>query len=702
MTTATASPRLRALIASLIAAATTTATAQDAATTPITELEEVIVTATPLRTTVMETAQPVWVLSGEALQRDLATNLGDTLANRPGLSATSFGPIASRPIIRGQGGLRVQVYQDMAEALDVAALSEDHATTVDPMVAERIEVLRGPAALMFGSASAAGAINVVTSRLPIAALDRPSSYRLELRGDSANDERGIAMRGAGELGSGWQWSADAQSKRSDDLRTAIGRLENTAGEAEAGALGLGWRGEQLAFGMSLSGYRNNYGLPEGAHGHGGHDDDHEDDHDDDHHDDEGHDHGDVYLDLEQLRVDAIGEWRPGQGAIERLTLRYARNDYEHTEWEGDDPATRYAQIGDELRLAAEYVQGSNGRGVLGLHQRELDFTAVGEEAFLPSSTTRSLGIFAFQEYRAGPLLLEAGARWERQRLDTRGDHDDRYRDDAWSGSAGAVWTLDPSLRLAFQLTATQRHPTATELFADGPHLAVRRYEIGNAELGVETAHTADLGLRFVSRNGRARGQLSFFVSDYDDYIYPALLGDDAHDHDHDHDHDHGDDHGHDHDELSKVAYRATDARFHGVEAEWSLKQLVQFAGGRFDARIFGDYVRARSASGEPLPLIPPLRLGGELSWNRAGLRLGVEALWHAAQTRLAENETRTDGYTLLQVDLSYRHTLGKAAMLWFLRGSNLLDEDARRHASPLKDAVPLAGRAARAGLRLEF
>lgn len=257
-------------------------------------LQEVIITATPLRTTTLETAQPVLLLSADLLRRSLATNLGDTLANQPGLSSTSFGPIASRPVIRGQGGLRVQVYQDGAETLDVAALSDDHAVSIDPAFADRIEVLHGPAALMYGSASAAGAVNVVTDRLPLRNTDGPIETRLELRGDSANDERAVALRSGGHLGSGWQWRVDGFSKRSGDLSIAdfvespalraelaaegetVGdersELHNTDAKSEGGSVGLGWSGDSLAVALSLSGYRNDYGLPEGGHAHGEHTD----------------------------------------------------------------------------------------------------------------------------------------------------------------------------------------------------------------------------------------------------------------------------------------------------------------------------------------------------------------------------------------------------------------------------------------------
>ena len=680
-------------------------------------MQEVIITATPLRTTTLETAQPVLLLSADLLRRSLATNLGDTLANQPGLSSTSFGPIASRPVIRGQGGLRVQVYQDGAETLDVAALSDDHAVSIDPAFADRIEVLHGPAALMYGSASAAGAVNVVTDRLPLRNTDGPIETRLELRGDSANDERAVALRSGGHLGSGWQWRVDGFSKRSGDLSIADfvespalraelaaegetvgderGELHNTDAKSEGGSVGLGWSGDSLAVALSLSGYRNDYGLPEGGHAHGEHTDE-LDGLDADH-----ADHEDVRIDLEQHRVDLAGEWRPTAGWIERWSLRLARNDYEHAEIEDSIPATRYGQLGYETRLTADRRSDDVGRGVLGLQYRDLDFAALGDEAFLPPSRTRSLGLFFFEERRFGALLVEAGARWERQTLDAHDAASSRYRDDAVSASIGSVWTSSPQTRWSLQLTRTQRHPTATELYADGAHLALQRYELGNADLGVETARTVDLAWRHNDADDRWQSKISLFVSDYRDYIFAAPLGldDDHAEHAHEHDHDHGE-------ALREVEYRATDARFHGLEAEWSIRELAKVAQGGLGLRLFGDLVRARDADGHALPQIPPLRIGGELNWSRGPWRVGLESLWHDAQTRLADNELRTDGYNLLAADIAYRHTYrhgaGAATMLWFLRGQNLLDEDARRHASPLKDVAPLAGRAVSAGVRVEF
>lgn len=712
MTLRLASPRLTLLVPLTLAVTSTPNFALTQETRHQETLQEVVITATPLRTTALETAQPVLLLGADLLRRSLATNLGDTLANQPGVSSTSFGPIASRPVIRGQGGLRVQVYQDGAEALDVAALSDDHAVTIDPAFADRIEVLHGPAALMFGSASAAGAINVVTDRLPLMDTDMSPVTRIELRGDSANEERAVAMRTGGALSAEWHWRIDGFSKRSGDLRIADfvespalraqlaangeelnearNELHNTDAKSTGGSLGLGWTRDALALALSLSGYRNDYGLPEGGHAHT--DENHDLETEGAHEEDVAHE--DIRIDLEQRRMDLAGEWRPNSGWIERWSLRLARNDYAHAEIEDNTPATRYEQLGYETRLTADHHAGETGRGIIGMQYRDLDFAALGDEAFLPPSRTRSLGVFVFEEQRRGAWLFEAGARWETQTLDAREADVARYRDDAVSASVGTVWTATPLTRWSLQLTRTQRHPTATELYADGAHLALQRYELGNAELGVETARTADLTWRVDDSAGRWQAKLGLFVSDYRNYIFAAPISDTADDLEQ-HQPEHAS-------ELREVEYRATDARFHGVEAEWSADELTAVAGGNLGARLFGDFVRARDRDGRALPQIPPLRIGGELNWTRGPWRIGIESLWHDAQTRLADNELRTDGYNLLAADIAYRHEAATRTMLWFLRGQNLLDEDARRHASPLKDVAPLAGRAVNVGVRVEF
>jgi len=628
-------------------------------------LTEVVITATPLRRAAPETALPVALLSGERWILRQAAGLGDSLADEPGLSSSSFGPIASRPIIRGQGGLRVQTYLDGADTLDVGALSDDHAVAIEPMLIERIEVVRGPAALLFGSAAAAGAVNAITSRLPLERLDAAIGVELDLRGDTAADERAVAARLGSRLGEHWQLSADAHDFEAGDLRVPGRRLENSGGQSSSASAGLSWIGDRGALALSASQLDNAYGLPV-AEGHGG----------------EGEEEELVSLDIEQQRLDLSAVWRL-DGWFDTVRLRAARSDYAHVELEGDAVGTRYAQLGSEARVTLE----SRNNFVLGLQWRDLDFDAEGEEAFLPGSQQRSLGVFAFREWRRDAVTLEAGARLERQTLQViareEGGDEPKYSADAVSGSLGAIWRFAEPWSLALQLATTARHPTATELYATGAHLAVRRYEIGAEGLGIERGQSLDLGLRYRPAAGGWQGSISLFRASYDDFIAPFPDGTTI-------------------DDLPVVRFAAVDARFTGAELEWGHDALIEGAFGTFAARVFGDLVRARDARGLPLPQIPPHRLGLEASFSRGATRLGMEAVWHDAQEDVAPGERPTPGFTALSADLGYRLEAGGATVFWFLRGANLLNENMRRHASPLKDFAPLASRHVAAGLKVKF
>jgi len=520
----------------------------------------------------------------------------------------------------------------------------------------------------------------------------------------------VGAHAAAKVGDQVQVYADFHDSRSDELRIpgyawteaakeyfeaegepvdeSRDRLTNSDGSADGGSVGIAWVGERQRYGFSISEYGSAYGLPGLGHGHGheDHDDDHHDDdhHDDDHHDDEhGYEPPDVRLDMTQRRYDAVAEWSPSSGAVDALRLRAARNDYEHDEIEGNgEIGTRYAQVGDEVRLSADHSVGT-GRGVFGVQVRRLEFDAEGEEAFLPPSVTRNTGFFAFQEHRLGAVTLEVGARYEKQHIRTADpDTLPDYQGSTLGGSLGALWALRPGATLALQLTRSERHPTATELYADGPHLAVGRYEIGDADLDTERGLTADLALRF-SGDAGWRGSVGVFVGDYDRYIVAQPTGEID-------------------DELPVIEFESRDARFTGAEFEIGHDALATTGIGALGLRLFGDLVRAEDGAGTPLPQIPPLRLGAEASLTGTRLRLGLEAIWHDSQDRIADGERRTAGYTMLNLEASWRQPVGAAGLSVFLRGSNLLDEEARRHVSPLKDYAPLAGRAISGGLRLEF
>jgi iron complex outermembrane receptor protein len=660
---------MRHIFAVLALAASAQVTAQ------VEKAEQVVViTATPIRETALETTQPVSVLEGDALVRKRSASLGETLAAEPGVSASYFGPQASRPIVRGLGGERVRVYEDGADALDVSALSDDHAVGIDPLLADRIEIVRGPATLLYGNGASGGIVNVITHRIPERAPREPLAGAFELRGDSAVDQRSVAAhvdaaagafvvhadgfdRTTGEVSiPGFAWSRALREGRAaagEEVDPTRGELPGTASDTRGGALGASAIGERGFVGLSGSRFETRYGIP-GSEG--------------------------ISIDLAQERYDFSAELRDPWAKIRSLRARATYNDYEHAELEPQgDVGTQFDQRGREARVTLEHVPLAGWRGVLGAQWRSIDLEALGEEAFVPPSKTRNLGVFLYEERAFGPLTLELGARLEMQEVEAQAAAAD-YDAEAWNGSAGLLWKFSPAHSLALQVTRTQRHPTATELYADGPHVAVQRFEVGDPTLGRERALTEDLSLRrFV---GAWRFGLTVFRSDYDDYIFPQRTGEEE-------------------DELPVAQYVQADARFTGVEAEIGLPALATPA-GELRTRLMADVVRGELDDAGDLPQIPPFRAGLAFELTRGRVTAGLSLMQHDRQDRIAAFELPTASYTMLDVDLSYRASLGGGELLAYLRGGNLLDEDARRHPSPLKDVAPLPGRTIGAGLRFAF
>jgi len=651
--------------------------------------EEIIVTSTALRETARDIAQPAFVLSGDDLHRQVASSLGESIASQLGVSATYFGPSASRPIIRGLGGERVLMLQDGMSALDVSSLSQDHAVAVESVLADQIEILKGPATLLFGSGAVGGVVNVVDGRIPTRFTKEADRGVLELRADTAADERsGVARL---ELGSehvrihvdgfkrdtddvaipGYAFSAAERAEhlaKHPDEAFVRGKIENSASESSGGAFGISAGSESSFVGIAVSRYDTTYGVPAAHHAHG-------DEADETHEPDEHH----LRIDMRQDRYDLKAERALRTGALERLRIRAAYNDYAHRELEGAAIGTVFRQTGYDVRLNLDHSELAGWRGTIGAQYVHTDFDAEGAEAFVPPSILDQRALFAFEERRFGAVTLELGARIEQQRLTPQGLP--RYDETAYSFSAGAVWNLPDDYSLAANLTRSQRHPQSVELYANGPHLAVARFEIGTESLRKETARTLDLTLHRHSEDG-VHWSLGAFWNDFADYIYAYDTREEL-------------------DELPVFRFGQQDATFYGFEGELTFP-LLHGADTRLELRVASDYVRGRLDTGEDLPQIPPLRYGLELHFEHRALHVGLQAYRHARQDKTAANERETAGYTLLALDASYRLPLRAGSLLMFLRGTNLLDEEARRHASPLKELAPLPGRSLHAGIRVEL
>lgn len=650
------------------------------------QIDEVIVSAMPLGRTVEALTQSTSVVSGDALTRAQSTSIGETIAKEAGVSATYFGPIASRPVIRGQYGERVLVLTNGLDALDASALSEDHATSVDNLLAERVEIVRGPATLIYGSGAAGGIVNVVDSRIHESPLDERLTGSLAINTDSAVGSESAAgsidfgdERFVGHFDFMTRDTGDVEIPgfaESEILRTIEGeldgdpefRIENTASETDAFALGFSMFGEGSNFlGVSFTDYETNYGIP-GGHGH-------EDEEEGGAEEEEEL----VRIDLDQQRFDLRGQ-RELNWIFESVRLKFASNDYAHVEFEGDEVGTTYENSASDLRI--DLLQKATDRlsGTIGLQHKRVDLVAEGEEAFVPSTETDQLGLYAYQEWQLSDRLVAQGSgRVERQTISVATL--DNYSGYAVGASIGTIFSLTDDLRLSANLALTERHPNATELYANGPHLAVDRFErgsvaLGNGELDKELSTNIDVTLR--GTNGPVRWAITAFHNDISDYIVlsPTSL---------------------EIDELQVFDYRQSDATLYGMEGELTT-DLIRADAHHMHVRLFADFVHGEEDNGSYLPRITPTRFGAGLHYTGDSLDAEITATRHGEQTRVAVNELPTGGFTMVDAQVSYRAN----DLLLFLKASNLGDEDARRHTSPLKDIAPLPGRSIHVGVRYDF
>jgi iron complex outermembrane receptor protein len=664
-------------------------------------IDEIIVKGVPLDRTVEELAQPVSVIGGNELSKRQAASIGETLAHELGVSSSYFGPVSSRPVIRGQYGERVRVLSNALDSMDASALSEDHAVSVDSILAERIEIIRGPATLLYGSGAAGGIVNVVDNRILENTLEEPFGGRVVLGTDSATHKQSVA----GEVAFGTEsvrFHADYFRRETDDVRIpgyaesallraleeeehlegeeehqheeeeAFGVLENTASEAQGGAAAVTFVGANGFLGLSLSGYNNLYGIP-------GHHHDHEE---------EGvgepvmeEEEEAVRVDLEQRRVDIQGAWE--FAAAGQLRLKLARNEYEHVELEGEEIGTMFDSEGIDTRLEFRHRPFGSIEGSVGLQHKDVDFTAAGEEAFVPPSVTRQTSFFIFEEWQAADTwTLQGSARVEQQNIEA--PQLPEYDDSAWGASIGLVRAFGEGYRLALNYSLTERHPNSAELYSDGAHAAVQRVERGSVVQGTGLfgkERSSNTDLTFRGQNQRLQWAVTGFLNDIDDYI--LLMPTDVFE-----------------EELQVFDYTQTDARLYGFEAEARV-ELFDSDAGHLHTRLFADYVRGEDdRTGENLPRIPPLRYGIALHYAKNGYEATAEARYHARQDDIAENELPTESYTLVNAELSF--AVGEPDVFVFVRGTNITNEEARQHTSPLKEIAPLPGRSLQLGVRYDF
>ena len=634
------------------------------------------------------------VIADADLARELKPTIGETLSHQPGVSATSFGPNASRPVLRGFQGERVRVLADGIGSFDVSNTSVDHAVVINPLTADRIEVLRGPSSLLFGSSAIGGVVNVVDSRIPRKVPDEPVHIDLMANFGSAANERSGGTRVDVPVAGDFVLHFDGSYVKTDDLEigghvltpalraqaalnpdpaiSALaglkGKLPNSAGRTWEIAGGAAYVTSNANVGFSVSRYDSLYGVPIRYSL------------------DPAIEAESVRLDVKQTRFDGRAEINPSAGFIEAIRFRggYAR--YRHNELAQDGTInTTFRNQGGEARLELVQRERAGWKGAIGTQFVSRKVDIVGAEKFLPENLTRQYGLFTVQSFDLGVLRAEAGGRIEHAVVTAKADAvllnpNERRRFTSLSGSLGASVEVAHGWRVGLNGSYTERAPAAEELFANGPHAGTQAFEIGDPTFGKEKSKGLEATLHG-SGNGYSLSA-SLYYSWFDGFIYETPTGVIQ-------------------DDLPVFQSRQANARHYGAEVEASVR-IATIGDFKINLDGVGDFTRATIKGGGPLPRIPALRaLGGiEAQSDTVTGRIEVERV--NGQDRIAAFETPTKGYTMVNSSLAIKPLGTDSKLDLTLSANNIFDVDARRHASFLKDYAPLSGRDIRIGLRFSF
>jgi iron complex outermembrane receptor protein len=669
---------------SLLAASPALVFAEDS---KVIELAPVIVTSSPFNKGQDALSKPVDVIRGRELDRARAGNVGETLEQRLGVSNSDFGQGAGRPVIRGQAGPRVLILENGVATQDASTVSADHAVTVDVSQAEQIEIIKGPATLRYGSSASAGAVNVVNNRLPHRYQEGFRSEGSLLLGTNAQEKQGRVELDYGQNRT--QFHADLAGRdtgefsipgaQNSDGSGRVGKVNNSQVSQASGAVSITRFSEAGSkFGAAYSFFDTEYGLPleESA-----------------------------FIDLRQRRLDVFAQVSNPFAGFESASVRGATSRYEHVEFEApDEPGTRFENEEHDIRSEAIHVPIAGWRGALGLQYNDRDFAAIGEEAFVPRTRTRQAAIYALEERPSDLGLFEVGLRIESLRH--RPDNQAERSFTPVSLSAGQRFDLNDQYHLRINAARNQRAPAIEELFAFGPHKATATFERGDRNLKLETTHNLEVSLD--RHQGAWTYSITAFADQARNYIFlkeapsgqnadgSAAMGGVVGEAGRVDEEGNFDPAG----ELLLADFQQRNARFTGLEVETRVK-LIDAGSQQASLRLWGDTVRGKLSGNDNLPRISPSRLGFNLTgqWQAFSGEVAVTQVFD--QNRVANLESRTNGYTLLAMDVEYRLSSPLKASL-FVRGRNLLDEDVRRHTSFLKDVAPAAGRSGFAGVRVSF
>jgi iron complex outermembrane receptor protein len=649
-----------------------------------TTLPAVVVTANPLRNT--EMAAPVSVLAGDALVLRRGSSLGETLGGLPGVSSTYFGPNASRPVIRGLDGERVKVLSNAGSSLDASTLSFDHAVPIDPLIVDRIEVLRGPGALFYGGTAVGGVVNALDNRIPQEPQQGVSGSAEARLGGAARERGGAAVVEAGD--GRLVVHADAFGRDTSDLHVPkhtpledgsplpeTRRVRNSASETRGGALGGSLFFDRGRIGASADTYDSRYGAVAEP---------------------------DVSIRMKRDHVGLSGEFKNPHGPLRSLNARFDSTRYTHQEIEGDGAVgTTFRTSGEELRIEAGHAPLGPLRGTVGLQLEDVDFSALGEEAFVPSTRTRRQALFVLEEMPWAGGTFSAGARVERAHVASAGDADPaapkfgapaERRFSLRSASLSNLYKLTPRWSLSGALSYTERAPTSFELFANGVHAATGSFERGDTGLGTERGTNLDVSAAWTDGHDHLR--VGAFSTRFSRFISLDATGGTV-----------------DLTEngvtesFTEYVFRPVRARLNGIEVEGKHRMATR-PSWSLDLSGKLDLTRGTNLdTGEALPRVAPLRASLALDLT-AGLWGGrVEADHSARQSRVPSTDTPTDAFTVVNLSLTRRFAVNSHSdALWFLKLTNLGDTLGYSASSvqTVRDLSPLPGRAVKTGVRVNF
>lgn len=637
-------------------------------------------------------------VSSEKLQQG-GTTLGEVLKDELGIRSNSFGAGSSRPVIRGQEGARVKVTQNGTETMDVSSLSPDHAVTIDPQLAQNIEVIRGPSTLLYGAGSVGGLINVTDTKIPTQMPENGYEGNIGVRYNTGNDETlanagltiglgsNVALRVEGLTRDANNYIAPNYVVTEDhgDHSHSIPerRVGSTFSNSDNVNIGLSWIGERGFAGISYSNRQDQYGLPghsheyESCHLHGDHlhcgDHDDGDDHSD-HDDEHAHAESGPWIDLKTERYDFRSELNDPFAGFKKLRVQASYTDYQHDEIEDGTSMTTFNSQGYEGRIELVHNPVAGWEGVLGLQgsQQKLDIT--GEEAILAPNKTQKYSVFGLEHKQWNDLHFELGARLDHQKIDIDSTQKD-FDGNAFSYSGAVNWEFKPNYKLSLVGSHQERLPLAQELYADGGHFATNTYELGNEDLSKEKSNNVELGLHYDDE------KLSYHVHLYhnwfDNYIYAKTLDQ--------------------YKNFRLIEYSQNEAKFYGTEAEVAYQFSPIYKVG-----VFGDYVRGK-IDGDNAPRVPAGRLGTKVNAEFDDHWSGSAEYAHVfKQDDIASYETDTQGYNMVNVGVTYKHPMsGKQEARVFFNANNLLDETVYEHSSFLS-TIPQIGRNFVMGVNFTF